>query len=778
MRPETQSGWGGYTDSAETRIHLGSSGADLYTGSSQSVSQPYTRSQSPDTGSACWNLQSSIGTYGQGHARRGTAVDVSPPPRLPLSLPLNGVGLGVGPRRGYAGHEYEGSYDNEYEEDADRGSSEDEYEWEGNEECDNGKYAYEHHHNDDSEASEGSSARNGAATSGMFSQGARDLGLDFEASRAPQTADAQPTCGFGFPAAKLARLNVLGQGSTRFALCAAAAAAAASATKAAPVTTSTFRRCTPVARVAYSVGYDPAAGESSEDLPSASEPRDEGVVVSLAAAEAANSFEQTSFPFTAANIFNTATQGSPDMTMAARPIHNNMRDTPPKPSADACHTSTASIARSVVASRAAVKRSDHSCSALTSVAQTSGSPPAHGDAKKSAKEPLQSTPDHRRESMSSSPLSPQRPTIGAKDDMYGHSSNDDASSTGSASTAISPVLAVGKGDDARGCGNVGGSELPALTEPTKSPDAAHVVPSPMMGSATFISGKPNLLRVSGLSRFVADFLARWKYSMTEVDTANSACEREGYARSPSNRVVLPALGISSPAVAPLLERESPLVGLRSREKMEEVDAAVKDLAAMEQRGMQSSPAKSDAPPVYAPNVLLNISVTTVFNYSEAEKLWLSRGQPSTPPARATQRLTSVTGSAVPPSTARALDRVLRPPSAPSVKVSLYCRPLLVQLSNPSLHACVLCAAGNSALVRVALTLLYCVPRSLVLTLPWVLIRFTVALVVLVAALVVMDAAWCRWPNLSVYTAEFQVNATMMILSVREWLLSSLGADSG
>ncbi|CAG9579304.1 hypothetical protein LMJF_31_1390 [Leishmania major strain Friedlin] len=761
MRSETQKNRSHYTGGPVSRALFGSHAVDLSTDNSQTGSRPDTRSESHDDGNARWNLHGGADAHGKDHAERDAGTDVSPPPRLPLNFALGGFDTGAGLRGGYAARVYEESDDNADDEDTD----------EGGDDCERA--------NDEEELGECSPAGNGAAAPGMFSQGACARHLDVEARKAAPTAGAQPVDRLGFHTAKRAEPNVPGQHSIGAAMY--AAAMSSSATEAAPAAANTFRRATPVARAAYSVGYDHAVGESPANSLRASPLRNDGAAVSAAATKEAGVLERASPKLTTTDTLGIATRGGPGTTVASQSFGYSMGDAKPVPSPDVRYVPAVSVAHSAAGSRTAYNRNLGTYSAFISATQASEVSPVHGKTS-SLKESMQGALAHGHSSTTSSPLSPQRPTVGATDDMHAHRCSDHASATGFDHTLMSPVLVLDEGANAQNSGDepclrdaerVG---LPVPTEPTMAAIAVHAVPPATMGSALVIPGEPKPRLSSGRRRSAENSRANRRASASAADVAKPACEQEGHVRSPSNTAASTVRESLSPAVAPLPTRQHPLESVRIGETTEEAADAVNSSAASERVERHSTAAKSDAAPVRAPTMALSISVTNVFNYSEAERMWLSCDRPSTLPACSTPRSTLVNGRKVPPATAGASDKASLPPSASALKVSLYCRPLLVQLPSPSLHASLLCAAGDSALVRVTLAVLYYAPRVLVTSLLRALICSAVVFFVLTAGLVAMDAAWSQWPILSVYTAEVKGNAAMMILSTREWL-ASLGIAS-
>ncbi|CBZ29194.1 hypothetical protein, unknown function [Leishmania mexicana MHOM/GT/2001/U1103] len=766
MHPQRHKSRSRYTGGPVSRALFDSNAVELSTDNSQNGSRPVTRSESRDDGSARWNPHGGADAYGKGHAERGAGTDVSPPPRLPFTFALGGFDTGVRPQGSYAARVYEESDANEDDEDTD----------EGGDDCEraSGEEYYTEEDDDNEELGEYSSAENGAAASGVFSKGACVRDLDVEARTAAPTAGAEPAERFGFHTGKQSEHSVPGERSIGAAMY--AAATSSSATKVAPAVASAFRRATPVARAAYSVGYDHTVGESPADSLRASPLRDVGASVSAAATRETGLSERASPKLTTTHILGNAKRGGPDMTVATQSFGYSMEDANPAPSADARFMPAVSVAHSAAGSRAAYNRNSNSCSAFTSVAQASEFPPAHGTTS-SPKESMQRAPDRQHSSTTSSPLSPQRPTVGARDDVHAHRCGDYAPSTGFHNTFASPVLALDGGANARSSSDkpchrgAEGAELPAPTEPTMGTIAVNAVPSATMGSALVIPGELNPLCSSGCRRSAENLRANRRASATAADVAKSACEQESHGRPPSNMAASTVLESVPPALAPLPTRQRPLELVRSRETAEEATEAGGNSAAAERIERQSTAARSDAPPGRAPTMALSISVTNVFNYSETERIWLSWDSSSTLPACSTQRSTSVIGRKVAPASVGALGKVLPPPSASAVKVSLYCRPLLVQVPNPSLHASILCTAGNNALARVTLVLLYYAPRLLVTSLLRALIRSAVVLFVLTAGLVAMDAAWSQWPILRVYAAAIQGNATIMILSAHEWLAS-------
>ncbi|AYU81337.1 hypothetical protein LdCL_310021000 [Leishmania donovani] len=767
MRSKTQKNRSRYTGGPVSRVLFDSHAVDLSTDNSQNGSRPDTRSESHDDGSARWNPHGGADAYGKGHAERGAGTDVSPPPRLPLTFALGGFDTGAGPRGGYAARVYEESDDNEDAEDAGEGG--DDFEPAHAE-----KYCREADDNDDEELGDYSLAGNGAAASGMFPKDACARHLDVEARKAAPTAGAQPVDRFGFHTGKQAEPNVPGQQSIGAAMF--AAAMSSSATAAAPAASNTFRRATPVARAAYSVGYDHAVGESPADTLRASPLRGDGAAVSAAATKEAGLLERASPKLTTTDTLGIARRGGPDMTAASQSFGYSMGDANPVPSADARYVPAVSVAHSAAGSRAAYNRNLGTYSDFISATQASEVPPAHGTTI-SPKESMQGALDHRPSSTTSSPLSPQRPTVGATDDMRAHRCGDHASATGFDHTFMPPVLVldedanVRNSDDEPCHRDAEGAELPAPTEPTMAAIAVHAVPLATVGSALVTTGEPKPRFFSGRRQSAENLRANRRASATTADATKSACEQGGRVRLPSNMAASRVRESLSPEVAPLPTRQRPSELVRRREKTEEEADAVHHSAASERIERHSTAAKSDAPPVRAPTMALSISVTHMFNYSETERVWLSCDQSSTLPVCSNQRSTCVNGRKAPPATAGSLDKALPPPSASPVQVSLYCRPLLVQLPSHSLHTSILCAAGNSAFLRVTLAVLYYAPRVLVGSLLRALIRTAVVFLVLTAGLVTMDAAWGQWPILSVYTAEAQGNATMMILSTREWLAS-------
>ncbi|GET91137.1 hypothetical protein, unknown function [Leishmania tarentolae] len=556
---------------------------------------------------------------------------MSPPPRLPVTFTLGGARIGARPRGSYAERVYEESDQIEDDEVTDEESD-------VGESVDGADYCGVDYSDEDRELSERRPAGNDNAASEGLCEDTRALHVDVKARNAAPTADAHPVDRYDCTSGEKADPSVSMQRSIAAAMY--ASTASVYATKAAPATASAFRRATPVARVAYSVGYDHGVGGSSADSFSASPQRDDSAsMLPTAVEEAAGVLEGASAKRTTTDTIRNATPGGPDKTAIPKSFGYSMGDANTMPSVSAQYMPEGPIARSDAGNRVSSNRHLCSSSAFTSIRHVSEIAPAHGR-KSNSKESMPRVLDHQCSSTTSSPLSPQRPTVGAGNDRLVHGGDNHALARGCDSTRTSPVLALGESADALNSDGEEGAERRAPTDSTMA---------------------------------------------------------------------------------------------------------------------------------------LHISVTNVFNYSETERCWLSGGESSTLPVCAAQRSESENGLKGLPATTRSLTQSLLPLPASAVKVSLYCRPLLVQLPSPSLHMSILSAAGNSTLVRVALVLLYYAPRALVTSVLWGLIRLAVVLVVLTTVLVAMDAAWSQWPILSVYRAEIQGNVTMMIFSILDGPPSLSGA---
>ncbi|KAG5472033.1 hypothetical protein CUR178_02699 [Leishmania enriettii] len=754
MSSEARNDGGSCRRSAETGAQVDRRSVDFSIDGSHRTNALDRRSQSFGDGHAFWSPHGSVGPNGKGYTERGADFDVSPPPRPPLAFTLGGNGFGVRQQSGYAAHFYEESDGDGDEEDA-NGSGDDE--WEDEEE-------YEESHAgeedcDDEELSKGGSAENDRAASEVFFQGARALRFDFDEGTVAPSADAHIAGGLGFRTAQQTLPHALGQGSVGAPFCAVSAA------KAAPGTKGSFRRATPVARAAYSVGYDRAAGESSEHPASASSPRGKGATV-----WAGGSFKQTSLAPATTDTLGDATQDGPKVTVEARPLRDSTGDTTLHPSAGACHTSAASVVLCEAGGRAPAHRRCGSSGAVACGEGASESLQGHVKTKKSTKEPMLSTPDHQYVSTTSSPLSPQRPTIEAIDELHDHRCSGNAFPTGFGNTVAPIVLALGEVADAQNSGDEPSgndaekSVLSLPTEPSRESVAVSAVPLQTMISA--VVAPDELIRpfAAGRGCCVENLLKRCEYSTTAADIQGSACEQEEHVRSSPNMAVLPVRGISPLKMMPISTGQIPAEVLASGE-IDAVDETANDSVAARNREMPYTPAKSGVPPVHAPTVTLSVFVSNVFNYSEAERMWLSCGQWSAFPARAMQVPGSVTDSNVSPPTSGALGKTLPHPSDSEVKVSLYYRPLLVQLPSPSLRTSLLCAAGNSTLVKAILACLCYVSLVLVPTLLQLLVSFTLTLFCLAALLAAMDAAFRRWAIGSFYPVEMYGSPTAWVLSV-------------
>ncbi|KAG5471357.1 hypothetical protein LSCM1_01441 [Leishmania martiniquensis] len=742
MTSEAQNDGGSCRRSAETATHLGgsSSSANFFRESSDRNYQLDGRSESFDNGNLRWNPHSSVGANRHLYTQRCAGADVSPPPRLPLAFSLGGTDLGIQRQRGYAAHFYEDANGYADEGDADGADDEDEEGvWEEVDEDAGKDDVVEGDDRLDGAMGKRGSAGQRVAPLGAVLHGARALCSEFDESDAPQTARVQSAGGLGVQAGMEAPPHGGGQGSIGVALCAAARTAPAA--KAAPEATGRFRRATPVARAAYSVGYDRAAGESSEEPPRAGSPRDEE-----AAASAVGLFERASLALTATNAFSSTTQDGPEMTVEARLLGDTAYDTTRSPSAGARHTPAASVAHCEASSHAAAHRRCGRSSAGTLEEHATDSSQRYEKTERSTKDSNQSTPGHRRASTTSSPLSPQRPTVEARDEVHAHRDSGDKPS----------------GSDTEG------STLPSSVEPTREPAAVHVMPLKTVCGAVATPEEANKLCSTGCSRSVEDLLEAWKDSTTAADIAEAACERERRVRLTPNKEASPVWGISPPTVTPPPTRQSPLAGPRSGEA-DKVGEAVRDCGGAEKGRRQQRLAKCSAPSAHTPPVALSISITNVFNHSVAERAWLSSDLSSTLPAPAMQVPTARTDGTAPPATASLLGEALPPLSSSNVKVSLYCRPLLVQLPSPSLRTSVLCATGNSSFVRVTLALLFDTPPVLVRVLLRALARFTVALFFLTVGLAVTDAAWSRWIMGDAYAAKPRDGMATMLLSALEWI---------
>ncbi|KAG5471676.1 hypothetical protein LSCM4_03228 [Leishmania orientalis] len=741
--------------SAETGGLVDRSSVDFSRDGSHRANALDRRSQSFGDGYAFWSPHGSVGPNGKGYTDGGADFDVSPPPRLPLAFTMGGNGFGAGQQSGYAAHFYEESDGDGDEEDANGG---DDDEWEDEEEEYEESYEDEEDR-DDEELSRGGSAGNDAAASEVFSQGARALRFDFDESTVAPSADAHIAGDFGFRTAQQTLPHALEQGRIGAPFCAVSAA------QAAPGTTGSFRRATPVARAAYSVGYDRAVGESSEHPASTSSPRGESATV-----WAAGSFKQTSLAPITNNTLGNATQNGPKVTVEARPLRDSTGDTTLHPSAGSCHTPAASVVRFEAGGRAPAHRRSDSSGAVACAEGASESLQGHAETKRRTKEPMQSTPDHQYVSTTSSPLSPQRPTIEARDEVHDHRCSGNAFPTGLGSTAAPIGLALSEVADAQNSGDEpsgNDAEKPVLslpTEPSSKSVAVSAVPLKTVSSAVVTPDEPIRPFAAGRGCCVENLLKRCEDSTAAADIEGSACEQEGHVRSSPNMAVLPVCGISPLKVTPISTGQMPAEVL-PRGEIDTVDETTNDSVASRNRDMPYTPAKSGAPPVHAPTVTISVFVTNMFNYSEAERMWLSCYQWSAFPARAMQVPGSVTDSNVSPPTSGALGKTRPLPSASEVKVSLYCRPLLVQLPSPSLRTSVLCAAGNSTLVKAMLACLCYVSLVLVPTLLQLLVSFILTLLCLAALFAAMDAAFRRWVIGSFYPVEMYGSPTAWVLSV-------------
>ncbi|KAG5497601.1 hypothetical protein JKF63_03866 [Porcisia hertigi] len=543
----------------------------------------------------------------------------------------------------------------------------------------------------------------------------------------------------------------------------------ASHPQATPEIESRFRRATPVARSAYSIGYDFAGGESSEDPPKTSKPRDVD-----APAGALSSYQRPSANTLQADDPRTTSQGGDGTTPVSRPSALRTGCATPVPSYVAHHHPTESVTASAVGNNATTPRNAGSYAVFASVACAPESLQAHERASNSVRLSTHSAYHHHQNtSTRSSPLSPQRPTLEARGCVNAHSCSDADSSRDFMNTAMSPVLELPEGHEMRSCDVAEDSLRPAPTTPEKTPVNTFVTQSTPVHHEPLRSGKPNLLSASGHSRSVENLLTVWETSTPAADIAKSACEREGHVRSASNMAASPVSETSLPAETSFSARRG-LSDVSCSRKELTVTKVASDLRFTQHSARQKTPVRSATPRLHTPTVAVNVCITNLFSYSETERNWLLCDQASMHPTRAAQSVKSVSGRKTPLTAPRALKEALAPASICPVKVSLYCRPLLVHLPKPSLHTAILCAAGDSAVVKKTIALLYYVPCVLVPQMFWSLVHVAMVLFVMTAGLAAIDTAWGRWPILSVYTAELHEDATELLLATREFFFS-LGA---
>ncbi|KAK7201571.1 hypothetical protein NESM_000221500 [Novymonas esmeraldas] len=762
MRSQTLNEWESVTEAADNARRIGSSSMGLFTDNSGGSSERDTRSASRAAAAvpAQGKTRAGAASHGQRLVQRDTGPDASPPPRLPLAYATGNAAPHT--RRAHAASE------ELYEEMEEEGEIVDEESWEDEEDEE-----YEEEEEEDVDRAPPNTSTGRSASDSPPRGGARVLRFDSVERTTVTTVSVRVTENHAStaapPAPPLAR-------------------SPPSRTTAAVAATHTFRRATPVARAAYSVGYNAAAGESSESPPSSAAPpvsADNGTAHRTATAP-----------------MNTTT------TTAMDPPHEEQQrraETIEIPLQRSSVVSRTGAGRSAEASQTSVQMSDtpHSTgeAKATHVSRSPARPSSSFSAftslapeksRRGSAEPPRTPPALQPASTSSSPLSPQRPTVCAWDagPPHHHSGRESAScSTDSTNGDVSsPVIAL---DDVPGKSRDTTTYSDAA-RPTRVPQAVargtHMLAAPLVitstttgtgagagvsvGHVSIPRGKPSMLSGTGHSRTVEDLLAVWRDTTPALDIAKSACEREGHTRTSSIEIGSPMLrgALESAAASPLPIRQSPFeVGSSSCEDSV-ADATALATAALStrvverasRRQVRSASCRRSPPGVLT--VALTVSVTNIYNSSEAQQTWLRGGSDHVDPATAPPHLLPATyGSTAPPAA----------PPAP-VRVALYCRPLLVQLPRPTLHTTLLlCAAENSLVMRAAVVVLYRVPCVLVPRLLRTLARLVMALVLLVVLLLALDAALDRWPTLVAHVAETQRRAAPAVSAAREWIAARI-----
>lgn len=879
MRSETQNAWdseasapgrgGGGSDAAyrrqaEVGSHIASSSMHLYTDNSQSASHADTRSASrdeeagqPAQGRRLHTPLTAIPSRGArgvkgAYASAAGAMEASPPPRIPLEYGTPGGVLGAGRNPAAS------AGDDVYEESDEEGMGEDGDEEAYDEEDEEGEYGDGAGEEEDEEwedldtegDSDAAEPNPEAAIDGQSHAHAGDTGAAAAAAAAPRDAralrfDSEESTHAAHPprAAALPGVTVALPAAFRREVVDSALRPPATAVKAAPAS-SAFRRATPTTRVAYSVGYDAAAGQSSTEPSSASPPCQEAeepsVVDASQGSRYAGAAPPTAVTFTATNTFSSAAAEGRRTSSSTRPTSagNEWGQQTPEPSAVPPSREGSAPAKTLEQSAHDVhQRQSASRHAFTSMAATPASSstvvtPAQSSEKRRTAvfhdgDGTPATTGASTATVTSpfSPLPPPRPTLEevaaapaayqqnyarlcSTRDQHVRSGSDGDSSLCYSAAAMSPVLALDDGEGTslpsgtglyRGGDNVWVRRPSASATATITADATlHVVPASAATSANGIITptsldhsargsyasasasastfpKPALTAAAGRSRTMADLLAEWKDTTTAVDIARSACEREAHVRSLSGATGSPVFESSPRVMSPVPTRESPMElgdstrsgspvvaagGLQARRERAE-NAGHVQRAVNQQHEQQSQP--------LLPPVTVKVSVTNVFNYTQSDTAWLTRGLlPEIDARAATQRTRDKSISSA---QAGVTSSASSPSATPAVTVFLYARPLLLHVPQPASH-------GESALVgvtrlflRVLLLLLYVIPRTVVVWLTRTAHELLMALAVLTVLVLAVDAAFERWPVLWAVVAD----ARSSVAALASMLLDAVSA---
>lgn len=384
------------------------------------------------------------------------------------------------------------------------------------------------------------------------------------------------------------------------------------------------------------------------------------------------------------------------------------------------------------------------------------------------------------DSTTSSPRSPQRPTVGAGEarplsssqqsssvdystmvasPMFGRDDDEDEDEENDAGggekeegddDVMEDVLASAAVGDATAAGQAWTSKVVFSTDaaatavPAAEGEFHHAAVTET--TAAFTANVHHQLKSSsepvatGRSKTVKHILAAISDASTARDIVNAACEREEDRTRPVSDMSSPSASPTGAlsavvAAAPLQDRScahgTPL----------ENNATATTLMAAEK------PAMFSAEPIRRlahPPVTVKVTIRHVYNYSQEDGEWMADPDPKQHkrPVSAVLAASAATPPAPPSSS-----------SSPSLRVALYCRPLLVHLPNPPLRASLLRAVGESGSWRQTANAAWFIFASLLLAFLRVLLHLAVKIGIIVLCILVVDGVWSEYPVLREWTRE-------------------------
>lgn len=413
---------------------------------------------------------------------------------------------------------------------------------------------------------------------------------------------------------------------------------------------------------------------------------------------------------------------------------------------------------------------------------------AHNATTSSALKSQQDRPALRRfsgtqevDSTTSSPRSPQRPTVGAVEarplsssqqsssvdystmvasPMFGRDDDEDEDEENGAEggekeegddDVMEDVLASAAVGDATAAGQawtsrvVFSTDAAATAVPAAESESHHAAVTET--TAAFTANVHHQLKSSsepvatGRSKTVKHILAAISDASTARDIVNAACEREEDRTRPVSDMSSPSASPTGAlsavvAAAPLQDRScahgTPL----------ENNATATTLMAAEKPAMVFS-----AEPIRRlahPPVTVKVTIRHVYNYSQEDGEWMADPDP---------KQHKKTVSAVPAASAATPPAPPSSSSSPSLRVALYCRPLLVHLPNPSLRASLLRAVGESGPWRQTANAAWLIFASLLPAFLRVLLHLAVEIGMIVLCILVVDGVWSEYPLLREWTRE-------------------------